>query len=479
MEAWRLSADDAVSLMQSGDLTSTELVESTLERIDAINGDINALVNVDRDGALAAASRADQAIDNGAPLGSLHGVPVSIKANLDVAGQPTSSGVQAFANRIATDDAPAVRGLHRAGAIVIGRSNMPEFGIKGTTFNALHGRTMNPWHSEASPGGSSGGAGAAAAAGFGPIHQGSDIGGSLRFPAFGCGVATIKPTSKRVPAYNSSAPAERAPLSQIMSCQGIIARTAGDVRRATQAIIEPDPRDPNSPPVPWEGPKTAAPITVAVSRDWGPHAPHPGIVDLIDRAASILDDAGYRVIEASPPPIEEAFQGWFGAATTELLVGLGPVVERFGSDDTRDLLRWTIEAGQILDRDEYMTALGDRTRLQRAWSLFLVDHPLVLTPFLTDPMYDWDFDTRGANEVESVIERAMHAFGINFLGLPAGVIGMDLVDDRPAGVQIVGRSYREDLVCDALEAIERTNGVMAHRLWADPDAAQGDVAALR
>ncbi len=465
MDAWRLSAVDAIDLMRSGDLSSTELVKSILDRINALNDEVNALISVDRDGALAAAAAADRAIADGVPLGSLHGVPVTIKANLDVAGQPTSAGVQAFANRNATEDAPTVRSLRREGAILIGRSNMPEFGIKGTTFNPLYGRTMNPWHSEASPGGSSGGAGAAAAAGFGPLHQGSDIGGSLRFPAFGCGVTTIKPTSNRVPTYNASSSAERGPLSQAMSCQGIIARTAADVRLATSAIIAPDPRSPNSPPVPWDGPRMAAPITVAVSRDWGPHAPHPGIVELIDRAAAILDDAGYRVIEARPPAIEEAFRGWFGAATTELAVGLGPAVERFGSDDTRDLLRWTIEAGELLDRDEYMAALADRTRLQRAWSLFLAEHPLILTPFMTDPMYDWDFDTRGFHDVEAVIERAMHAFGINFLGLPAGVIGMDLVADRPAGVQIVGRSYREDLVCDALEAIEQANGITAHRLW--------------
>ncbi|MEM9748239.1 MAG: amidase, partial [Actinomycetota bacterium] len=115
--------------------------------------------------------------------------------------------------------------------------------------------------------------------------------------------------------------------------------------------------------------------------------------------------------------------------------------------------------------DGYMWALGDRTRIQRTWNLFLDEHPLILCPFMTQPMYDWDFDVRSFQAVNGVLERAMHAFGVNFLGLPAGVIGMDLVEDRPAGVQVLGRRYREDLVCDALEAIEHRNGVMVHRLW--------------
>ncbi|MEM9749199.1 MAG: amidase [Actinomycetota bacterium] len=465
MEPWRLTATDATAMMARGELTSVDVVESVLERIDARNGEINALTTVDPDGARAAARKADEQRRAGGPIGPLHGVPVTIKGNLDVAGEPTTSGVTAFADKLAPDDAPAVSNLRRAGAIVIGRTNLPEFGIRGTTFNPLYGRTANPWHPEASPGGSSGGAGAAAAAGFGPLHQGSDIGGSLRFPAFGCGVATIKPTSHRVPAFNSSSSAERGVLSQTISCIGMISPTVADVRLATEAMIAPDPRDPNSPPVPWCGPDLPTPLTVAVSHDWGPHPPHPGIVSLIDRAASQLDDAGYRVVEIAPPPIEEAFRSWLAAASTELAVGLGPVVERFGSDDTRQLLQWTIDAGELLDRDGYMWALGDRTRIQRTWNLFLDEHPLILCPFMTQPMYDWDFDVRSFEAVNGVLERAMHAFGVNFLGLPAGVIGMDLVEDRPAGVQVLGRRYREDLVCDALEAIEHRNGVMAERLW--------------
>lgn len=458
-----MAATDAAAAIRTGELRSTELVESVLERIDDRNGALNALVSVDAEGTRRAASGADRAVERGDELGPLHGVPVTIKANLDVEGQPTSAGVVAFADKLATADAPAVRNLRRAGAIVLGRSNMPEFGLRGVTDGPLFGAAGNPWHPVASPGGSSGGAAAAAAAGMGPLHQGSDIGGSLRFPSIGCGVASVKPTSNRVPAFNSSSGGERGLMSQTFSVQGIIAREVRDVRLATSLMIGPDPRDPNSPPVPWDGPPLTEPVTVAVSRDWGPREPHPDVVALHDRAAGILADAGYRVVEAKPPPIEAAFRGWFSVATTELALGMLPTVEKFGSDDVRQLLEWTVEAGEVLDGDGYLRAIAERTAVLREWNLFLDE--LVLTPFLTGPMYDGDFDTRSLAEIDGVLDRAMHAFGVNYLGLPAGTIGMDLVDERPSGVQLVGRRFREDVICDALEAIEATNGVMAHRLW--------------
>lgn len=159
---------------------------------------------------------------------------------------------------------------------------------------------------------------------------------------------------------------------------------------------------------------------------------------MFGRAADHLAGAGYCVVDATPPPIEDAFRAWLRVATTELVVGLGPIVELFGSEDTRQLLQWTIDSREVLGRDDYMESLGDPTRMARAWALFMVEYPLVLTPFMTQPMYDWDFDTRSHAEVDEVLERSMHAFGINHLGLPAGVIGMDLVEERPAGVQIGG-----------------------------------------
>ena len=144
---------------------------------------------------------------------------------------------------------------------------------------------------------------------------------------------------------------------------------------------------------------------------------------------------------------------------------LDPALREHGSDTINQIFDWYYELSEILDRDGYIQAFGDRTRLARQWSLFLHDYPLVLTPFLMRPNFDWDYDSRGFDQVKDLFDSAIYSTGINYLGLPAGVIGMDLVADRPAAVQLVGRRYREDLICDAMEAIEDRNGVLAHRLW--------------
>src|SRR5271168_2663185 len=267
---------------------------SVVDRIRSLNPKLNAIV-VDLTGeALAQAAAADRKLQTLDEPGPLFGVPITIKVNVDQQGQATTNGFPAFANVIAPADAPIVRNLRRAGAIIVGRTNTPELSMRATTVNPLHGRTWNPWHPDASPGGSSGGAGAAAAAGFGPIHHGNDIGGSLRFPAFANGVATIKPTQGRIPAFNPSATSERGLLAQLTSVQGAIARTVADVRLATRVMAGGDSRDPWWVPAPFEGEPVERPIRVAVTHNSHGYPIHPGISQLIDRSAGYLCDAGYE-----------------------------------------------------------------------------------------------------------------------------------------------------------------------------------------
>jgi amidase len=196
---------------------------------------------------------------------------------------------------------------------------------------------------------------------------------------------------------------------------------------------------------------------------------HPGIAELIERASLQLTDAGYRVVHVESPPVVEAAKGWFSTASTEMEATLLPPIRQYGSETINDIFDNYFKMSELLDRDGYIAAFADRTRLMRDWNLFLHEHPLVLTPFMMRPMYDHDYDARGFDEVKDLFESAIYSTGINYLGLPAGVIGMDLVEDRPAAVQIVGRRFREDLICDALSAIEDRNGVLAHRLWEQLD----------
>ncbi len=222
---WQRSATELSAMTRSGEVSAVEAVRASVERMQAVNPGLNAVVT---DLSASAMERAKALDAAKGPKGPLHGVPVTIKINIDQKGQASSNGVVAFKDLIAPDDAPLVKNLLDAGAVVIGRTNVPEFSRRCDTDNPLFGRTWNPWGKHVSPGGSSGGAGAAVAAGIGALAHGNDIGGSLRFPAAANGVATIKPGVGRVPVYNPSQTAERGILAQQMSAQGLLA-----VRRGT------------------------------------------------------------------------------------------------------------------------------------------------------------------------------------------------------------------------------------------------------
>ena len=200
---WKLSACERLDGYAAGKFSSADAVKSVVGRIEARNGELNALITNVIEDPIAAAQAVDARRAAGEDLPPLAGVPITIKENIDVTGQPTTNGLPALKDFIATDDSPLVKNFKEAGAIIVGRSNTPEFSMRGTTYNPLRGRTNNPWDSEISCGGSSGGAGSACAAGFGPIHHGNDIGGSLRFPASLNGVVTVKPTPGRIPAFVS------------------------------------------------------------------------------------------------------------------------------------------------------------------------------------------------------------------------------------------------------------------------------------
>ena len=436
---WQLSACEMSEGLRARRFLAIEIMESVTGRGRALNGHLNAIVSDYTEQALIDAKAADAAAASGGAMGPLHGVPVTIKTNIDVSGTPTPNGLPVFKDLIAPDDSPVVRNLRRAGAIIIGRTNTPELSMRATTDNPLHGRARNPWDEAASPGGSSGGASAAAAAGFGPIHHGNDIGGSLRFPAFTCGLATVKPTLGRIPAFNPSALAERGLMSQLMSVQGAICREVRDVRLATRVMPEGDARDPWWVPVPFDGSPIENPVTVAVTRESHGYPIHADILAGIDRAAEYLSDAGYHVVEVKTPSILSAAQSWFSVLGHELQTLLLPVAREHG--------------------------IAERTAMTREWNLFLDQYPLVLSPFLMRPTYPWDYDARGFDACADLFRSAIYSTGVNYLSLPAGGVPIGLINDLPAGVQLIGRRYREDLILDAMESIEQRVGVLVQRLW--------------
>jgi amidase len=465
-ELWRLDATDLADGIRAKRFTAVDAVASCVGRMRALNPTLNAVVDDRGDEALVAAAEADASHKRGEPLGPLHGVPVTIKVNIDVTGQPTPNGLPALANNIAPGNSAAVSNVLKAGAIIIGRTNAPELSMRFTTYNPLNGRTANPWHPDASPGGSSGGAGSATAAGFGPLHHGNDIAGSLRMPAMCNGVVTMKATQGRVPAYNPSATSERGVLAQLMSAQGLIGRSVADVRLGTKAMAAYDHLDPWCVPVPWEGALLGEPITVAVTRNTHGYPAHPGVMALVDRAAGFLSDAGYRVVEVEPPPITDAAQLWFTAGITELRLTLDAAVRRDGTKELQDVFDAYYEIGTLLDLAEYRRDFSDRTRVMREWNVFLNSHPLVLSPYFLRPTFAWNEDAKGPAAVRAMWDAAIYSYGVNLIGVPAGFVPIDLVDGLPSGVQIIGRRFREDTVFDAMAAVEARAGRLVDQLWA-------------
>ena len=264
-ELWRRGALELAGMIARREVTSTEVVRAHLDRIDEVNPALNAVVRRLDESALEAAAAADAAVAAGEPLGAFHGVPMTVKENIDLAGTPTTSALVAFAEAIVPVDAPIVERMKAAGAIAIGRTNLPDMGLRVTTESSLHGVTHNPWHPTRTAGGSSGGEASALASGMSPIGLGNDIGGSLRNPAHCCGIASIKPSTGVIPSAGVLPPEEQTISFQLMAVQGVMARHVADVRAGFLTVAGPHERDPLCLPVSIAGLDPSRPPRVAVA----------------------------------------------------------------------------------------------------------------------------------------------------------------------------------------------------------------------
>ncbi|NVO55835.1 amidase family protein [Rhodobacteraceae bacterium B1Z28] len=468
-EIWRLSATDLTALTHKGDLSAENAAQAAINRMEQVNPDLNAVVENLSDEALRRARALDQARAKGETPGPLHGVPVTIKVNVDQKGHATTNGVVALKDVIAPEDAPVVSNLQNAGAIVIGRTNTPEFSFRADTDNPLYGRTYNPWGRHISPGGSSGGAGAAVMAGIGALAHGNDIGGSLRFPAAANGAVTVKPGLGRVPAWNPSQKTERGLLAQSMSVQGLITRSAADLHLSMPSLIAGDPRDPFHVPMPWRNEVLDGPIKVAFTKNTFGYALHPEVEKALDTARDALIDAGYLVEEMEPPDVFECGRIGYRTLMGEVLTLMKSDIEAAGSQTIQDIFDVYFQEFPPIVETEMIRMLAKRSHYAREWSLFLQDYPLVLSPFLPRPFFKPDRDTEGAEGVHEVLGCAVYAYAMNFLGLPAACVPARLAElpsgPQPINVQIAARRWREDLAVDAAAAIEARVGQMYIPLW--------------
>ncbi|MEX2246163.1 MAG: amidase [Dehalococcoidia bacterium] len=457
-----MPAVEIAAAVRARKLSPVEVTRALLARIGALNPALNAYVLVTADAALQRAKAADDAVVRGGALGPLHGVPVSIKDLFDVDGLPTTKGSLIYKDKVARGYEYSVKRLFDAGAIMLGKTNTPEFGMLPTTENALFGAAYNPWDLTRTPGGSSGGAASAVAAGLGPIAHSSDGGGSIRIPASFCGVFGIKPTYGRVP---------RNPGGwSTLTHRGPITRTVADAALALDVMTGPESGDPFTVPALGRSyldglDAGVGGLRVAWSPDLGYALVEPEVRAICETAAKSFADLGCTVEEASPgfpnPSTDQTFMTlaasadavWLRELTTEQLAQVGEpakVFLAFGSNTTGV---------------EYARANERRMAIWHAMHRFHETYDLLLTPSLSVTAFpvgqpptkvgDADFPPFGWSPF---------TVPFNMTGQPAAVVpcGFD-AHGLPVGLQIVGRAYRDDVVLRAARAFEQAHPWAHHR----------------
>jgi amidase len=459
-ELWRMSATELAEMIGSRQVSSSEVIEAHLQRIEAINDLINAVVIVMAEQARKAAKTADGAIIAGADLGPFHGVPFTVKDNLDVAGTPTTQGLRALANAYPRRDAPVVERLKAAGGIPIGRTNLPSGAIRWHCESELWGATVNPWDRSRTPGASSAGEAAAIATGMSPLGLGNDGLGSLRHPAQCCGVSALKPTLGRIPHASSVEATEISTIGmQLTQVNGPLARRVADLRKAFEVVAGPTWRDPWTVPARLRGDEPVEPIRVAMVLDPAGQGTAGPVQDGIRKAADALEQAGYAVDELEPPSIDAAAKALVIMLSTPGMRTVWQQISPLMPDPTRRFMSAFFEAASDPDAMDAEQAFITRLSVLRSWSEFFEHHPVIIAPIATEIPRKAGTDLDEGQVVEDLRTMRM-AMTVNTLGLPAVALPVGIRDGLPPAVQVIGPRYREDLCLGVAEAIEERIGVL-------------------
>jgi amidase len=451
-DLWRLSAEQATTRFTAGDVSARELAQAALDRLATANAAINAVVDFRPEDVLAQADALDAARSRKEPLGILAGVPVTVKVNVDQAGYATTNGVTLQKDLVAEFNSPVVDNLRKAGAVILGRTNTPAFSYRWFTSNQLHGVTRNPHDPALTPGGSSGGAAAAVAAGICHLGHGTDIAGSIRYPAYACGVHGLRPTLGRVPAYNASLP-ERAIGPQLTAVSGPIARTIKDIELGLAAMSAFDPRDPWWVPAPLQGPDMPRVAALCIRPDGLDTAPE--VESALRDAADRLRARGWRVDEVDNlPPLKEAAELQIRLWLGDGYAGMQAAAIKENDPGALAALAGQKKVAEQLDLAAISHALTRRATLLRIWQLFLVDYPVVLLPVSAELPFANDLDLKDDASYARVWTAQMTQVGLPLLGLPALTVSTGMHGKTPVGVQLVASRFREDLCLAAGRDIE-------------------------
>jgi amidase len=456
-ELWQESATSLAQMIRSGATSSREVIDAHLDRIDAVNAAINAVVEVRPEEARAEADAADAKQRSGEPLGALHGVPFTIKVNLDLAGYTTNQGCATLKDFMASEDSAPVERLRQAGAVALARTNMPDLGLRINTESSLYGSTHNPWKHGITAGGSSGGEAAAIASGMSPLGLGNDIGGSLRNPAYACGIASIKPTRGRVPQANPSSPLDMSINEQILLVNGVLARTVSDVRLGLEAVMGAHRLDPQSVDVPLNGPPASRRVALVPTPPGGDTDAE--VAEGVRIAGRALEKAGYEVEEIEPPMVFESYLAWSELMMTSLKV-VNPLLTMILGEGGRRFLELTTIEFPPATPESMALMHESRYKVEKAWRQFMTTYPLIVGPVWTQPPFAHGFDIIDRDSAMKVVELFRFIMPANLMGLPAACVPTGVANGLPTGVQIMGTLFRDDLCLDAAQAVEQEIGVL-------------------
>lgn len=454
-DLWRMSASEIAQAVRAKHLCAVEVTEAHLARLDAVNGDINAVVQEFPDEALDAARAVDARIAKGMDPGALAGVPVTVKVNVDQKGHATTNGLTLQKDLIAQSDSPVVANLRAAGGVIVGRTNTPAFSLRWFTKNDLHGQTLNPRDRSITPGGSSGGASAAVASGICAIGHGTDIAGSVRYPAYACGLHGLRPTFGRVPAYNASG-ADRHIGAQMMAVSGPIARTIDDIELSLKTMAAQDLRDPWWVPAPYDQGKFEKRAALTIAPDGMPVAAE--VAHALHDAAQRLRGAGWTVDEVPCPPLRPAAvineQLWM----TEMRIAADALVAQEGDTDAQFVYGQMKNRIAPVDVAGLMAAFQDRAGLVRAWQLFTQQYPVVICPVSGALPFAQQQDVSSETAFEAIMEAQLTQRALPVIGLPGLTVATGFAATVPVGVQLIASRFREDILISAGRDIE-TAGV--------------------
>lgn len=462
----RVTAAGLARRIRDGDRSPVAVAEAHLERIHSRNDRTNAFVTITDELARETAADAERAVEAGAPLGPLHGVPVAIKDLDDVAGVRTTSGSALFDDRIADSDSPFVERLKRAGAVIVGKTNTPEFGLGTTTDNRVAGPTGTPFDPDRVSGGSSGGAAAALGESLVPLAPGSDAGGSIRVPASLCGVYGLKPTYGLIPNVGRpNAFASHTPMSH----KGPMARTVEDAALSLDVMAGPHPRDPFS--IPAQASYREAvdrpvdELSIAYSPDMGTYPVEPAVREVLDDAVGAFERAGATVDEVDPDlghTQTEILDAYYTMATVRWQ-SLFDTLEEQGFDprgDDRDRLRpylvdLILEAEEPTTR-EYKRADRVRTRVFDGLQDLFAEYDILATATVGVTAFEHGDEPESIDGTDIEPLRGwVLTQPYNFTGHPAASIPAGFVDDLPVGLQLAGQRHADDVVIAASAAFER------------------------